>query len=157
MMPRNHSATEATMQDLPHLYKASASTDIESAVIVSSEGVPSLETAGPVEFGGPGDVWSPEGLLVAAVADCFVLTFRAMARASKLDWVSLNCEARGTLDKVDKVTQFTRFELSAELSMPPAGDEAKAQRLLQRAERHCLITNSLKAGSTLDATVTMAD
>ena len=144
------------MQDLPHIYKASANADSDSAVIVSSEGLPSLETAGPVEFGGPGDAWSPEELLVAAVADCFILTFRAMARASKLEWSSLSCKASGTLDKLDKVTQFTQFDLSAELTIPPGIDERKAERLLQRAEHHCLITNSLKAGSTLATTVTSA-
>jgi organic hydroperoxide reductase OsmC/OhrA len=144
------------MQDLPHIYKASANADSDSAVIVSSEGVPSIETAGPVEFGGPGDVWSPEGLLVAAVADCFILTFRAMARASKLEWTSLSCTASGTLDKLEKVTQFTHFDLTAELTIPPGIDENKAERLMQRAEHHCLITNSLKAGSSLETTIRSA-
>ena len=144
------------MQDLPHVYKAAANADSDSAVIVSSEDLPSLETAGPVEFGGPGGVWSPEELLVGAVADCFILTFRAMARASKLEWSSLGCNASGTLDKLDKVTQFTQFDLSAELTIPPGTDEKKAERLLQRAEHHCLITNSLKAGSTLDTKVIIA-
>ena len=110
--------------------------------------MPSLETAGPVEFGGPGDRWSPEALLVAAIADCFVLTFRAIARASKLEWQSLRCDASGTLDKVDRVTQFTHFDLQVELTIPADGDAAKASRLLHRAEHHCLITNSLKAGTT---------
>jgi len=144
------------MQDLPHYYKVSANADSDTPVIVSSDGVPDLETAGPPEFGGPGDVWSPEGLLVASVADCFVLTFRAMARASKLEWLSLSCQASGTLDKIDKITQFTGFDLDVELTVPQGTDENKANRLLQRAEHHCLITNSLKAGSTLVANVRIA-
>ena len=140
------------MQDLPHYYKVSVNADSDSAV-VSSEGVENLQTAGPVEFGGPGDAWSPEALLVAAVADCYALTFRAIARASKLDWTSLRCDASGTLDKLDKVTQFTAFDLNVELTVPAGTDEAKANRLLQRAEHHCLITNSLKADSELNATL----
>lgn len=146
------------MQDLPHYYRASASAESDSPVVVSSHGVPSLETAGPVEFGGPGDAWSPEALLVASVADCFILTFRAIARASKLEWATLNCSASGTLDKIEKVTQFTGFDLDVELAVPSGADEKKAHRLLERAEHHCLITNSLKADSTLTATVrTLAD
>ena len=144
------------MQDLPHYYKVSVNADSDTPVVVSSEGVPSLETAGPPEFGGPGDVWSPEALLVAAVADCFVLTFRAMARASKLEWKSLHCKASGTLDKIDKVTQFTDFDLDVALTVPQGTDENKADRLLQRAEHHCLITNSLKAGSNRVATIRVA-
>lgn len=145
------------MQDLPHYYKVSANADSDSPVFVSSKGVPSIETAGPPEFGGPGDVWSPEALLVAAVADCFILSFRAIARASKLQWTSLKCRASGTLDKVDKVTQFTDFALDVELTVPGGTDENKANRLLQRADHHCLITNSLKAGSTMVAKVSVAD
>lgn len=144
------------MQDLPHNYKVSANADSNSTVVVSSEGLPSLETAGPVEFGGPGDAWSPEALLVAAVADCFVLSFRAIARASKLEWTSVSCKASGTLDKIEKVTQFTHFDMSVELTVPAGTDENKAQRLLQRAEHHCLITNSLKADSKLVAMVRTA-
>ncbi|MGI9233763.1 MAG: OsmC family protein [Woeseiaceae bacterium] len=145
------------MQDLPHHYKASASADSDSSVIVTSEGLPSLETAGPAEFGGPGDVWSPEELLVASVSDCFVLTFRAIARASKLDWNSVRCTSSGTLDKVEKITQFTRFDVDVELTIPAGGDVDKAQRLIERAEHHCLITNSLKADTKLTASVRADD
>lgn len=144
------------MQDLPHHYRVAANADSSSPVVVSSEGLPNLETAGPIEFGGPGNLWSPEALLVAAVADCFVLSFRAIARASKLDWNSLSCKASGTLDKVDKVTQFTHFDLNVELTVPAGADPGKAQRLLERAEHHCLITNSLKADSKLVTTVRAA-
>jgi len=145
------------MQDLPHYYRVSADAVSDGSAVVSSDGLPSIETAGPVGFGGPGNLWSPEDLLVASVADCFVLSFRAIARASKLEWISVSCRASGTLDKVDKVTQFTRFDLNVELTVPAGTDEAKAHRLLQRAERHCLITNSLKAGSDLVATVKTVD
>lgn len=145
------------MQDLPHLYEVSASADHGSAVIVSSEGLPSLETAGPAAFGGPGDVWSPEDLFVAAVSDCFVLTFRAIARASKLDWNAVRCSSTGTLDKVEKITQFTRFDVDVELSVPAGTDVKKAQRLIERAEHHCLITNSLKADTVLTASVRTDD
>jgi hypothetical protein len=33
----------------------------------------------PREFDGRGNQWSPESLLAAALADCFVLSFRAVA------------------------------------------------------------------------------
>ncbi len=144
------------MQDLPHHYAVSASATTETYVTLSSEGIEDLSTAGPAEFGGPGDAWSPEALLVGAVADCFVLSFRAIARAAKLEWLSLRCDAVGTLDKVERVTQFTGFDVTAELTVPAGVNEEKAHRLLEKAEKHCLITNSLKAGSSLTATVRFA-
>ncbi len=111
----------------------------------------------PPEFGGPGDVWSPEGLLVAAVADCFVLTFRGIARTAKLDWLTLDCKAEGKLDKLDGMTQFTEFKVTAELTVPAGANEKKAATILQKAEKYCLITNSMKAESHLDASVIVGD
>lgn len=145
------------MQDLPHHYVVSASTTTDKNVKLASQGLEDLSTAGPAEFGGPGDLWSPETLLVGSVADCFILSFRAIARAARLDWNSLDCKAVGTLDKVERVTQFTHFDVKAELTVPAGTDEEKAHRLLEKAEKHCLITNSMKAPSTLDATVEVAD
>lgn len=144
------------MQDLPHHYVVSAGAKAAGNVVLSSTGVDDLPSAAPAEFGGPGDQWSPESLLVAAVADCLILSFRAIARASRLEWSSLTCEVEGTLDRVDRVTQFTKFDVVARLDVPAETDVSKAERLLDKAEKVCLITNSLKADSHLKATVTVA-
>ncbi|NNC77119.1 MAG: OsmC family peroxiredoxin [Woeseiaceae bacterium] len=141
------------MQDFPHNYRAAADATHTGNVELSSEGVIAIQSAGPPEFGGPGDQWSPETLLVATVADCFILSFRAIARASKLDWTSLSCKVVGTLDRIDRTTRFTKFDVTAELLVPTGTDEAKSLRLLQKAEDACLITNSLIADSHLNATV----
>jgi organic hydroperoxide reductase OsmC/OhrA len=141
------------MQDLPHHYSVSAAAEAESVVQLTSTGLPALQSAAPAEFGGPGDKWSPETLLVAAVTDCFILTFKAIARASKFSWVSLTCDVTGTLDKVDRLTQFTEFEVNASLLIPADMNEEKAMRLLEKAEQACLITNSLTATTELTASV----
>jgi organic hydroperoxide reductase OsmC/OhrA len=141
------------MQDFPHHYEVSAQAATTGNVELKSDQVTPILSAPPAEFGGPGDQWSPESLLVAAVCDCFVLSFRAIARASKLEWTSLSCSTNGTLDRVDRKTQFTRFDVKADLIVPEGTDETRAQRLLQKAEDACLITNSLIADSHLEATV----
>ncbi len=138
------------MQEFPHHYVVKASAVSDSNVLLESPGLESLTSAGPAEFGGPGDLWSPETLLVAAVADCFVLSFRAIARGSKMDWISLTCDVVGDLDRIEKVTQFTSLRLKVRLEVPEGTREGKAERLLERAEQSCLITNSMKAESTLD-------
>ena len=144
------------MQDLPHHYVVTASGKVAGNVVLSSDGVADLDSAPPAEFGGPGDQWSPESLLVAAVADCFILSFRAIARASRLEWDSLSCEVEGTLERVERVTQFTGFAVSVTLQVPAGTDEEKARRLLEKAEHVCLITNSLKAESHLETAVHVA-
>jgi len=141
------------MQAFPHHYAVNAAATPGDDVALDSPRLPSLPSAPPAEFGGPGDKWSPETLLVAAVADCFVLTFRAIASVSKLPWISLTCDVTGTVDRVERVTSFTEFQVRAHLMVPPGTNEDLAHRSLVRAEQTCLVTNSLKAVRRLDAHV----
>jgi organic hydroperoxide reductase OsmC/OhrA len=145
------------MQDLPHHYVVSARVEGKANVVVSSDNLPDIESAGPPEFGGPGDVWSPETLLVAAVADCFILSFRAIARTAKLEWLTLDVSAEGELDKIDKFTQFTGFKVNARLTIPNEKDLKKAGVILEKAEKYCLVTNSMKADSHLEKEVILAE
>ncbi|ANO52969.1 OsmC family protein [Woeseia oceani] len=141
------------MHSYPHLYAVSADAGLEGDVRLTSNGLAEISSAPPAEFGGPGDQWSPETLLVAAVADCFVLTFRAIARASKLEWVALKCEVEGVLDRTDKVVRFTEFKLKVLLHVPQGTNEQQAKRILEKSENGCLITNSLKSDTQLEAEV----
>jgi peroxiredoxin-like protein len=102
-----------------------------------------VESAPPAEFDGPGDLWSPETLLLAAVADCVVLSFRVIAANSKLEWTELHCEAGGTVDRAEGALRFTEIRLRATLTLPPGQKTERAQRMLERAEKSCLISNSL--------------
>lgn len=144
------------MQEYPHHYVVKASGEPQSNILIESEGLDSIVTAPPSQFGGPGNLWSPEDLLCASVADCFILTFKAVSRASKLDWQSISCQVDGILDRPEKNSLFTEFKLHVELTVPAATDEAKALRLLEKAEQGCLITNSLKSAISLDASVIYA-
>jgi len=141
------------MHPFPHNYEVSARATPDGDVAVEGARLPSIQSAPPAEFGGPGDRWSPETLLVAAVADCFILTFRAIASFSRLSWVSLTCEVSGVVDRVDRVTQFTGFNVRARLRVPTGADVEQARRLLIKAEQTCLVTQSLKAAAHLDAVV----
>ena len=141
------------MQPYPHHYPVTATGGAIGIVTLRSAGVDDLHSAPPPEFDGPGDVWSPESLLCAAVADCFILSFRGVARAARLDWQNLECEVTGTLERVDNVTRFTRFATRATLTVPAGIDEAKARSSLERAEHVCLISNSLNGERTLDTSV----
>lgn len=145
------------MQSLPHRYTVTASAEPAGDIALAAPRVVHLASAAPAEFDGPGDRWSPETLLVGAVGDCFVLTFRAVARASKVAWTALECDVIGTLDRVDRVTQFTGFEIHARLTVPPGVDTDFARRLLDKAEHTCLVSRSLKAATHVIAEVAVAE
>ncbi len=141
------------MQGFPHHYRVSATGGNEGNVVVSSDGLPNLDTQPPAEFGGPGDTWAPESLLTAAVADCFVLSFRAIARASKFAWNSLECAVEGVLERPERSVYFTAFKLHAVLHIPAGARAELAQRLLEKSEQLCLITASLKSEITLSTDI----
>jgi organic hydroperoxide reductase OsmC/OhrA len=144
------------MQAFPHRYAAAAIASVEGDVTLEGARLPPLRSASPAEFGGPGDRWSPETLLVASVADCFILTFRAIAGVSRLPWSSLGCDVEGTVDRVERVTQFIAFLIRARLRVPQGTNEEQARRLLERAEQTCIVTNSLKAGVRFECEIEVA-
>lgn len=143
------------MQPFPHHYEVTAVAVPDGDVHLGVEDVPPLATTTPREFDGPGGRWSPEALLVGAVADCFILTFRGLARNAKLPWESLECDATGTLERQDGVTRFTHVHLHASLSVPSGVDAAAATALLQKAEDRCLVSRSLTATVHLEPRVTV--
>ena len=139
------------MQPFPHQYSVVAKADPQGDVALEGERLSPIPSAPPTEFGGPGDRWSPETLFVAAVADCFMLTFRGIAGVSRFPWVSLECNVTGTVDRVDRVTQFTTLDVRARLRVPAGSKEDQAQRLLGKAEETCLVTNTLKVQPHLES------
>ena len=144
------------MQKFPHYYHAKAMGQPTGILETHSGELTKLEIAAPREFNGPGDKWSPEELLVASAANCLILTFRAVANASNLEWSELSCEARGTLDMVERKTQFTALHIDISLEINSSDDTEKALKLLEKAENSCLITNSLTAETHLKANVTVS-
>src|SRR5271155_4374256 len=97
------------MHPFPHRYVVNAAVRPDGDVPLSSEGVRIIESAPPKEFDGPGNQWSPESLLTAAVADCFVLSFRAVAVGFKFSWISLDVRTEGTVERSDGKMRFTKF------------------------------------------------
>jgi peroxiredoxin-like protein len=115
--------------------------------VLSSSKLPStIEVATPPEFAkGMPDIWSPEHLLVAAVNSCLMTTFLAIAENYKLDFVSFDCNARGKLEMVDGKYMISEIELMPELTIKSENEIEKAEKILMKSERACLISNSIKS------------
>jgi len=131
------------MHPFPHRYTVNAAVRPDGDVPLSTEGVRVIESSPPKEFDGPGNQWSPEGLLTAALADCFALSFRAIAKASKFEWRHLDVRTEGTLDRVEGKMLFTRFDTHAKLQIASGMDGERGKKLLEKAESTCLVGNSL--------------
>ena len=131
------------MKPLPHRYHVRLGGGTTGYAALSAEGLPNLASAPPSEFDGPGDAWSPEQLLLAAVATCFMFTLRAVAQASRVDFISLELTAEGTVDRRDGQMCFSEIVLRPRLLVPAATERARALRALEKAEKTCLVSASL--------------
>jgi organic hydroperoxide reductase OsmC/OhrA len=145
------------MHPYPHTYAVTATAAATGNVAVAAPRLPTLHTAPPAEFDGPGDAWSPEMLLCASVADCLILTFRSVARASKFEWLDLSCRTEAVLERVEGVSRFTRYTSYATIRLPAGGDAARAKLLLEKSEHGCMVANSLLGERVLVTQVTHAD
>jgi len=145
------------MKAYPHVYHATALGAAGGTVLVTAGDLPDITTAPPPEFDGPSGIWSPETLLIASIADCFILTFRGVSRAAHLEWEKLEAQVEGTLERVAATTQFTRYLTRAVLTVKPGADHLKARELLERAEKLCLVANSLRGERLLETTVNDLD
>lgn len=113
--------------------------------------LPELHVDAPPEFQGHEGVWTPEHLFVASVNSCFMTTFLAIAENSKLDFVSFSAGASGKLEKVDGPGfLMTEITLKPKLVVSRDRDVDRATRILEKAEKHCLISNSIKARTKLE-------
>src|SRR5688500_1391864 len=145
------------MKPFPHYYRVRLTGGAFAYAELTAGGVPPLRAAPPPEFDGPGDAWSPEQLLLAAVESCFLFTLRAVARLSRLEFVSLELDAQGTVDRQDRVTRFTDLVLRAVLTVPAGTDRERAHAVLEKAKAACLVSASMSTPIRLEADVREAD
>ncbi len=105
-----------------------------------------IEVATPPEFpkGMPG-IWSPEHLFTAAVSSCLMTTFLAIAENSKLEFSNFNCKSKGKLEQVDGKFLMTEIILEPSVTIADEKYRERAERVLQKSERACLISNSIKS------------
>lgn len=139
----------------PHAYNVNIEWKADRKGIMSSPELPlAIEVATPPQFPkGMKGIWSPEHLFTAAVSGCFMTTFLAIAENSKLEFSSLKVNSKGILEQVEGKLLMTKIELYPTLEINHERDKERAERILQKSEAACLISNSIKSEVTLHPTV----
>ena len=113
-----------------------------------------IEVATPPEFDkGVAGIWSPEHLYTASVLSCYMTTFLAIAEYSKLEFNSFDCSAEGILEKVDGKFLMTEITLHPVVTITDEDKTDRALRIMEKSEKACLISNSIKTTVHLDAKV----
>lgn len=125
--------------------------------VSSPELTDTIETATPPDFPkGMPNIWSPEHFLVAAVESCLMTTFLAIAENSKLEFISFKSKAIGKLHKVEGKFQMTEIILKPVLEITDENNAERAKRIIEKSEKACLISNSIKTKITLETEIVIA-
>jgi len=139
------------MADQAHQYETTVEWTEGRLGTLTAAPRPAIAIGAPPEFGGNDQVWSPEHLCVAAVNACVMLTFLAIAANSKVPIQGYAASAVGTLEKVEgDGPVITGVVVKPRITIAGDVDRAKVERLAAMAERHCYISNSLKAAVTVE-------
>jgi uncharacterized OsmC-like protein len=109
--------------------------------------------------GGTGDVPCSGDLLLGALAACQEITLRMVAAAMGIQLESLEVEAIGELDLrgtlgMDKETPvgFSSIRCETHVKVKDDGRPERARRLLENAERYCVVLNTLRNGLPVEST-----
>lgn len=123
----------------------------------SEDGLPELEVSSPPEFGGPGRRWSPEHLFVASVSSCLMTTFRSIAARSGVEVIDYVDTAVGHLQRgedgaysIERITLRPRVVVSSQTRLD------RVERVLERADRACLISRSVASEVTVEPVISHA-
>lgn len=146
----------------PHLYNVDIAWNKERKGVMCSPEIAfanadiktCIEVATPPEFpkGIPG-IWSPEHLFTAAVSSCLMTTFLAIAENFKLDFVSFNCSSTGKLEMVDGKYMMSEILLEPHVVITDEKNRERTERVLQKSEIACLISNSVKSKITMKTNI----
>jgi organic hydroperoxide reductase OsmC/OhrA len=119
-----------------HAYRVAAWWTSGRTGLAKSDSAPNaIHFTAPTEFGGLEGRWTPEELLLAAVASCYTTTLRAIAGSASFDFTDLQVEASGTVRKAESGYSFTQIV--------SADERDRALELLKRAEKLCLVSRAL--------------
>jgi organic hydroperoxide reductase OsmC/OhrA len=127
-----------------HFYDTSFQWITQRRGELRASGLPSLNVSTPPEFKGEPGFWTPEHLFVAAAESCLMATFLGIAENSKLPVASYRSSAKGKLEWMEGAgLRFTEIAIFSEVELEAAKDRERAIRVMARAEKNCLIANSM--------------
>ena len=127
-----------------HAYRVAAWWTSGRTGLAKSDSAPNaIHFTAPTEFGGLEGRWTPEELLLAAVAGCYTTTLRAIAGGAQFDFTDLQVEASGTVRKADSGYTFSQITVRPNLKIGSADEREQALDLLKRAEKLCLVSRAL--------------
>jgi len=127
-----------------HKYRVVAWWTSGQTGIAKSDSAPNaIHFTAPPQFGGVEGRWTPEDLVLTALASCFTTTFHAIAGCSKFEYTDLAVEAEGTVSKTDTGYGFNEIVIRPNLTIASEENRQRAISLLQKVKELCLVSRAL--------------
>jgi organic hydroperoxide reductase OsmC/OhrA len=138
-----------------HTYRVIAWCNAGKTGLAKSNSAPNaIHFAAPLQFGGLEGRWSPEDLLLCAIAGCFTTTFRALADYSKFEYTDLAVEVEGTVRKAESGYEFAGILIRPILTISNVEERRpRADQLLEKARCLCLVSRALSIPQTFESRV----
>ena len=114
---------------------------------------PEIEIATPPAFGGPPDIWSPEDLLAGAVNSCIMTTSLFFLGKAGIELISYDSQAAARVEKTKEGLAVTGVSVKVSVSVANDDEADQAYAIIEKAEKTCLISNSLKCEVSLKVSV----
>lgn len=106
------------------------------------------------ELGGLPGRWTPEQLLLCALAGCFTTTFHDVARAAKFDYTDLEVEIEGSVRRTRSAgCNFNEILIRPRLTVASDAQREAGLALLRRTKALCIIARAVTAPQTLEPVV----
>jgi peroxiredoxin-like protein len=122
--------------------------------LAKSEATPNaIHFSAPPEFGGLEGRWTPEHLLLTALASCFTTTFQAIAGYSKFEYTDLQVETQGTVRKDESGYNFGEIVIRPTLTIPDEDHRDRAIHLLKKTKAVCLVSKALATPPAMELLV----
>ncbi len=126
--------------------------------IAKSDSAPNaIQFTAPPEFQGLEGRWTPEDLLLCALASCFTSTFHAIAGYARFEYTDLEAEVDSVVSKVDSGYSFSEIILRPSLTIPRKKERERAVELLQKAKALCLVSRALATAQKFETKVEVSD
>lgn len=137
-----------------HTYRVVAWWASGKTGLVKSDSAPNaIHFTTPPQFGGVEGRWSPEDLLLSAVASCFTSTFHALAERSSFHFTDLDVEVKRRVNKSESGYLFSEIVIRPTVKISAQEYRTHAERLMEKAKRLCLVSRALAVTQTFEPKV----
>jgi peroxiredoxin-like protein len=128
-----------------------------TGIAKSDSATNAIHFTAPPEFHGLKGRWTPEDLLLCALASCFTTTFHAIAGYVRFEYTDLEAEVEGVISKADSGYTFSEIVLRPSLTIPSEKERKRAVELLEKAKTLCLVSRALATAQKFRPKVEVSD